>query len=198
MVCEKLKLLRDVMAIILSGNTKTIVNGPSNMDVHFSSKNSEWQTPLKLYDALNERFEFTLDVACNRENCLAPFGFFVEEGNSLEYNWYDLCVHINETMTCFMNPPYGRQIAKWVKKAYEEGKKGVTIVCLLPARTDTRWFQDYCSKGEIWFIKGRVKFFNPDEPDNLTPAPFPSCIVVFGPLAQQYVGFWAPDKSILT
>ena len=77
--------------------------------------------------------------------------------------------------TVFCNPPYGRELAKWVKKAYEESRKPNTkVVMLIPARTDTRWFHDYCVKGRIEFLKGRLKFG-----DGKNSAPFPSMIVVF-------------------
>ena len=76
----------------------------------------------------------------------------------------------------FCNPPYGRVIGEWVKKAYQESKQPNTlVVMLLPARTDTRWFHDYIyGKAEIRFVKGRLKFGGCDN-----PAPFPSMIVIF-------------------
>ncbi len=73
-----------------------------------------------------------------------------------------------------MNPPYGREIGKWMKKAYESALAGGTVVCLVPARTDTAWWFDYCAKGEIRFIKGRLKFGG-----SKNAAPFPSAIIVF-------------------
>lgn len=73
-----------------------------------------------------------------------------------------------------MNPPYGREIGKWVRKAYESSLGGTTVVCLLPARTDTRWWHDYCMKGEIRFIRGRLKFGG-----HKNSAPFPSAVVIF-------------------
>ena len=74
-----------------------------------------------------------------------------------------------------MNPPYGREIGKWVQKAYEESLVGALVVCLLPSRTDTKWFHNYVMKStEIRFIKGRLKFG-----DATNSAPFPSCVVVF-------------------
>ena len=87
----------------------------------------------------------------------------------------------------WLNPPYGRQIGKWVQKAYEESlKPDTTVVCLLPARTDTKWFHDYCTKGEITFVRGRLKFINRNLPSyredgkfQKSPAPFPSMVVVF-------------------
>ena len=76
-----------------------------------------------------------------------------------------------------MNPPYGREIGKWVAKAYEEAAKGSTVVCLLPARTDTAWWHDYCMKGEIRFLRGRVHFLVNGVRSNA--APFPSAVVIF-------------------
>ena len=73
-----------------------------------------------------------------------------------------------------MNPPYGRDIGKWMKKAFEESQKEATIVCLVPARTDTYWWHEYAMKGEIRLIRGRLKFSNAQN-----GAPFPSAIVVF-------------------
>ena len=76
----------------------------------------------------------------------------------------------------WLNPPYGRQIGKWVQKAFEEGQKPNTfIVCLLPARTDTAWFHDYCRRGYVQFVRGRIHFSN-----YKWRAPFPSMIVYFG------------------
>ncbi len=75
-----------------------------------------------------------------------------------------------------MNPPYGREIGKWVKKAYDSTLAGATVVCLVPARTDTAWWFDYCAKGEIRFLRGRLKFGG-----SKNAAPFPSAIIVFSP-----------------
>jgi hypothetical protein len=75
-----------------------------------------------------------------------------------------------------MNPPYGAQIGRWIEKAYQAAQDGATVVCLVPARTDTRWFHDFCSKGEVRFIAGRLRFG-----DGKSSAPFPSAIVVFRP-----------------
>jgi hypothetical protein len=73
-----------------------------------------------------------------------------------------------------MNPPYGRNISRWIRKAFESARAGATVVCLVPARTDTnRWF-DYCAKGEIRFIKERLKFGNAGN-----AAPFPSAVIIF-------------------
>jgi hypothetical protein len=75
----------------------------------------------------------------------------------------------------FLNPPYGRQTGRWVRKAFEESLNGVFVVCLLPARTDTRWWQDYAKRGHVYFLRGRLRFGNA-----VNTAPFPSAIVTFG------------------
>lgn len=79
----------------------------------------------------------------------------------------------NEIVWC--KPPYGREIGKWVEKAYKESLEGATVVMLLPARTDTKWFHDFIyGKAEIRFVRGRLKFG-----DSKNSAPFPSMVVVF-------------------
>jgi len=135
-----------------------------NKNIHFSSKTDNWATPQYLFDILNESFKFDIDVCASKENAKCE-RFFTKEDNGLLQKW---------SGNCFMNPPYGREIGKWVKKAYEESLSGNTIVCLLPARTDTKWFHDYCAHGTITFIKGRLKFGN-----SKNSAPFPSMTVVF-------------------
>ncbi len=137
-----------------------------NTDLMFSGKTDEWETPQDLYDEIDAEFNFTLDVCATAENKKCAC-YFNKQWDGLKQNWV-------EFGSCWMNPPYGRQICKWVRKAYEESQKGCTVVCLLPARTDTQWFHNYCTKGEIRFIKGRLKFggckWN---------APFPNMIVIF-------------------
>jgi phage N-6-adenine-methyltransferase len=91
--------------------------------------------------------------------------FFTPVDDALSQDWHD---------TVFMNPPYGRQISSWVRKAYQEAQKGATVVCLVPSRTDTTWWHEWCMKGEIRFIKGRLRFGGAKN-----SAPFPSAIVIF-------------------
>ena len=136
--------------------------------LHFSSAKSDWGTPQELVDKLSKIFPFVLDVCASEENKKC-FYFISEEENAFETEWAQRC--------CWMNPPYGREIGKWVQRAYEQSRKhNNTIVCLLPARTDTRWWHDYCMRGEITFLKGRITFDGAS-----APAPFPSAIVVFRP-----------------
>ncbi len=130
----------------------------------FSSASDEWETPQELFDQLNEEFHFDLDPCATPQNAKCA-QFFTKKENGLKQDWFG---------TVFMNPPYGREIKQWVQKAYEEAGKRCTVVCLLPARTDTSWFHDYCLKGEIRFLRGRLKFGNAKN-----SAPFPSMIVIF-------------------
>lgn len=133
-----------------------------------TSLSCEWGTPQGLFDELNEEFNFTLDVCATKKNAKCELYFKIDKlGGGLFESW-NKCV-------CWMNPPYGREIVKWVKKAYEESLKEVAVVCLLPSRTDTRWWHDYVMKAkEIRFIKGRLKFGGAKN-----SAPFPSCVVIF-------------------
>ncbi len=125
------------------------------MNVHFQSQRLDWKTPKAVYQILNAEFNFDHDpcpVKPKRDGLKSDWG------------------------KCnFVNPPYGREVGKWVKKGYEEWKRGKTVVFLVPSRTDTQWWHDYCMKAtEIRFIKGRLKF-----DDQKNPAPFPSAIVIF-------------------
>ena len=133
-------------------------------DALFSSKTCEWETPAYLFEEYNYKYHFDLDICATNENakCLR---YFTKEQDGLRQEWRGVC---------WMNPPYGREIGKWVEKAYKSALKGATVVCLLPARTDTSWWHDYCMKGQIEFIRGRVKFGNSKH-----GAPFPSAIVIF-------------------
>ncbi len=139
------------------------------MSVHFSSKSNEWYTPQYLFDELNEKYQFTLDPCASHENAKCDKYFTIED-DGLTKDWSKDIV--------FMNPPYGRNIKHWIKKAYEESVKGATVVCLIPARTDTTYWHDYIFNNayNIKFLKGRIKFGGASN-----SAPFPSAIVVFKP-----------------
>lgn len=134
------------------------------MNVHFSSQSNEWYTPQDFFDSLDREFHFTLDVAATVENTKCT-RFFSCSDDGLAHSWD------NEIVWC--NPPYGREIKKWVKKASEA--KGGVVVMLIPARTDTSYFHDYIyGKAEVRFIRGRLKFGG-----STNSAPFPSMVVVF-------------------
>jgi phage N-6-adenine-methyltransferase len=136
----------------------------SNMNVHFSSATEMWATPQEFFNKYNELYNFETDVCASPENAKCE-QYFTEEDNGLEQTWEG---------NCWMNPPYGRTIKSWMKKAYESSLNGATVVCLVPSRTDTVWWHDYAVKGDIEFIKGRLKFGG-----HKNPAPFPSAVVVF-------------------
>ena len=128
----------------------------------FSSNTDMWETPKDLFDKLDEEFEFQTDVCAIEQNAKCK-RFYTPEQDGLKQIW---------TGVCWCNPPYGRGIEKWMKKAYESN---ATVVCLVPARTDTKWFHDFVlGKAEIRFIRGRLKFGN-----SKNSAPFPSMLVIY-------------------
>ena len=147
---------------------ETIVDIPKEkkeQNIHFRTSVDPWETPQDLFDDLNEIFTFELDV-CADENNTKCKRYITEEMNSFEQDWEGYC---------WMNPPYGRKIGRWIEKAKNSAKDGTTVVCLLPARTDTKWFQLVWEAKYIVFVHGRLKFGKAT-----TPAPFPSAIAVFG------------------
>lgn len=138
------------------------------MNVHFSSATDLHATPQDFFDALNAEFNFTLDVCATPDNAKCKY-FFTREQDGLSKNWSGVC---------WMNPPYGREIGTWMRKANAAVAAGATVVCLVPARTDTNWWHEYAIQHEVRFIRGRLKFggakFN---------APFPSAVIVMRPTA---------------
>jgi phage N-6-adenine-methyltransferase len=146
------------------------------MDVHYSSSTDEWATPQDFYNVVHAEFGFDLDVCALDSSAKCP-RYFTPDTDGLAQEW---------TGTVWMNPPYGDVIVHWVKKAWESAQAGATVVCLVPARTDTGWFQDYClDQGEVRFLRGRLRFGNAD-----ASAPFPSCLVVLGPNAERLAYGW--------
>ena len=138
-----------------------------NTELMFSSKTDLWETPKDLFDKLNEEFHFALDVCATPENAKCE-EFYTKEQDGLKQPWKG---------TVWCNPPYGRQIGEWVRRAFLASVSGSTVVMLLPARTDTKWFHEYIyGKAEIRFIRGRLKFGG-----SKNSAPFPSMVVVFMP-----------------
>ena len=138
----------------------------------FSSTTDDWSTPQSFYDELDKEFHFTLDPSASDTNYKCD-KYFTEKDNGLLQNWGGNIV--------FCNPPYGKVIGEWVRKAHEEAQKpNTTVVMLIPARTDTKYFHEYIyKKHEIRFIKGRLKFGNSNN-----SAPFPSMVVVMKVVAK--------------
>jgi phage N-6-adenine-methyltransferase len=143
------------------------VRRPTKDSVHFSSRTYLWETPQWFFDVLNREFNFDLDVCAIPANAKCA-RFYTPEVDGLRQAWRGVC---------WMNPPYGREIGLWMRKAYESSLEGATVVCLVPARTDTAWWHEFAVKAsEIRFLRGRLKFGG-----SQNSAPFPSAVVIFGP-----------------
>lgn len=135
-----------------------------NTEVMFSSKNSCWETPQDLFDQLDAKFHFETDVCALPENAKCK-KFFTPEQDGLAQKWSGVC---------WCNPPYGKGIERWLKKAYESTDTATTV-CLVPVRTDTAWFHDWVlNKAEIWYLRGRLHFGG-----SKNSAPFPSMVLVY-------------------
>lgn len=130
-----------------------------------SSQTDDWATPQPLFDTLNAEFAFGLDVCATASNAKCA-AFYDPSVDGLAQPW---------TGACWMNPPYGEEIARWVEKAAVSAKAGATVVALVPARTDTAWWWSHCRHHEVRFLRGRLRFGGAQ-----AGAPFPSAVVVFG------------------
>jgi site-specific DNA-methyltransferase (adenine-specific) len=134
----------------------------------FSSRTEEWETPNYVFLSLNKEFNFQVDVCATSENSKCKI-FFDKSVDGSRREW--------SPFRCWMNPPYGRNISTWMKKAFEESQRGALVVCLIPSRTDTKWWHQWVMKAaEIRFVSGRISFGTSKQ-----SAPFPSCIVIYYP-----------------
>lgn len=136
--------------------------------IHFKSDIQTWETPQGFFNKLDDLFGFTLDACASDENAKVA-NYYTEEQDALLQDWQGVV---------WCNPPYGREQIKFIQKAHDESvKHGSTVVCLIPARPDTKVWQDLIFKhaDQICFIKGRLKFGNSKD-----AAPFPSALIVFG------------------
>jgi len=133
------------------------------VNVHFSSATDLHATPQEFFDKLNAEFHFTLDVCATSENAKCQT-YYTKQDDGLAQTWRG---------NVWMNPPYGREIGRWMEKANEAAKEGATVVCLVPARTDTKWWHECAIQHEVRFIRGRLKFG-----DAKNSAPFPSAVIV--------------------
>ena len=133
-----------------------------------SSVRNDFETPREFFDDLHAEFSFTIDVAASPRNAKCD-RYFTEADNGLAQTW--------APAICWMNPPYGRMIEYWVAKAAIEAQRGATVVGLLPARTDTRWWHSWVLPvAEVRFVKGRLRFSGIAK-----DAPFPSAVVIWRP-----------------
>lgn len=156
----------------------------------FSAATSEWATPQAFFDQYNAEFKFTLDAASTHENAKCVKHYTAAE-DGLSKSWTGETVWLNPPYTS--GPRCSKVIRAWVEKAYMESQRGATVVCLVPARTDSVWWHDYAIKGEIRFVRGRLKFqaFGDKAIRKVTPsvadgrhapnncAPFASAVVIF-------------------
>jgi site-specific DNA-methyltransferase (adenine-specific) len=140
-----------------------------SLRVMTSSNDMTWGTPHEWFDYLDLEFDFTLDPCCSHETAKCPKHYTPAE-DGLSQSWKE--------ETVFMNPPYGKEVGLWMKKAYEEARDNMAlVVCFVRASVDTEWWRRYASRAtEIRFPKGRVTFAGAE-----TAAPFPVAIVIFRP-----------------
>ena len=142
-------------------------------NVLLKSKSMNWCTPQDFFDELNKEFHFVLDAAASDKSAKCE-RYFTPETDALSRSW-------DFGGAVFCNPPYGRNIGKWVRKAWVEARKGLTVVLLIPARTDTEYYHSYIygrKNAEIRFVRGRL-YFKDEEGNTQGRAPFPSMVVVY-------------------
>ena len=177
---------------------------PWSKAVLFSSADMEWETPPHIFDALDDEFTFELDAAACPRTTKCSF-WFDKTDDALVQDWTSptsygqTCIDNPMWLGCpwvtvWCNPPYGRDVGKWVEKAFRESQKGLTVVMLLMASTDTAWWHDYVSKAaQVRLIRGRLAFTRAKD-GHSGPAPKGSAVVVFTPWSSgpaQYV-LWSP------
>lgn len=146
--------------------------------VMFSRASDEWETPQDFFDALDAEFRFGLDAAASEDNAKCTVWMDVEK-DALRQDW-----RMGPRWSTWLNPPYSR-VREFIEKAAQEARRGATVVCLVPSRTDTRWWHSevwdaekhtFRPGVEVRFVKGRLKFGNSNN-----SAPFPSVVIVFRP-----------------
>jgi site-specific DNA-methyltransferase (adenine-specific) len=136
--------------------------------VYHESKSLDWETPWPVFHEYDAEFHFTLDVCATAETAKCA-RYFTPEMDGLVQNWSD--------DICWMNPPYGREIERWMEKAYLSSLAGATVVCLVPSRTGTQWWHAWVlEKAEVRLRKGRITFVGAKD-----PAGFASVAVLYWP-----------------
>lgn len=146
----------------------------------FSSATDDWATPQWLFDQLDEEFHFALDVCASKSNHKARSWYGLDHTTTSRRDGLarDWARDADGRGAVWMNPPYGRTIGAWMAKAREAAENGATVVCLVPARTDTHWFHEQvlAAGAEVRYLRGRVKFG-----DATNGAPFASLVVIYRP-----------------
>jgi site-specific DNA-methyltransferase (adenine-specific) len=136
---------------------------------HFSSEAQDWETPRYIFAALNTEFGFTVDACATADNAKLE-RYWTEKDNGMAQDWSDEIV--------WMNPPYNRA-EEWMRKAWQESRRGATVVCLVYARTDSAWWHKYAMKAEIRLFAQRLKFKKGGKRSDV--APWASALVIFRP-----------------
>lgn len=132
-----------------------------------------WGTPKEIFNPIDKEFGFTLDVCAIEANSKCS-KFFSPEQNGLNQSWS------NEV--CWCNPPYGKEVVRWCKKALSESYNGATTVLLIPCKTNTNWWHDYVIPyAEVRFIRGRIAFLYPDGTQSKQQLPWPLAFVIYKP-----------------
>ena len=157
-----------------------------------SSENDRWMTPVPLFERLDLEFGFTLDAAAEFKTTQVPNNYFALDHkdptrrDAMACCWADYA----GGGAVWLNPPYGRGVGAWVRRAYLESRKGVTVCVLIFARTETLWWDEFAlgCADEIRYIKGRVTFWDPDtqqprrdKKGSPQAATAPSALLVFRP-----------------
>jgi len=136
-----------------------------------SLESTVWGTPPEIFNPINKEFGFTLDVCAIAENAKAV-RFFTPIDNGLKQPW--------DNEVCWCNPPYGKEVKDWCKKALVQSKKGTTTVLLIPCKTNTNWWHDTVIPfAEVRFLRGRVKFVYPDGQQSTQALPWPLAFVIY-------------------
>ena len=134
----------------------------------------DWRTPQEFFQKLHAEFSFFVDAAASAQNAMLPH-YWTREVDGLVQDW----VGVGGPVWC--NPPYGRDVGEWVWKAWDAARRGNTVVMLIFARTDTKWWHQYAMRAsEIRFVRGRLRFEKPDGTRGATD-PVPSAVLVFRP-----------------
>jgi len=148
-------------------------------NVLLRSGTDTWETPQWLFNQLDNEFGFTLDV-CALPATAKCDRYFTPDDDALIQNWG------GDGAVCWMNPPYSRGlITPFMLKARAEAERGAQVVCLVAARTDTRWWWEVCTYGEIRFIRGRINFVG-----GKNGSTFPSAVVILHPYLQTQLTLW--------
>jgi len=166
-----------------------------SIDALFSSKKHNWRTPRWLFDQLDREFGFGLDAAASADNRLC--GAYLGPDNSRPECRDALTGAPWRTFAdaVFLNPPYGREVGAFLARAFEQSRQGCTVVCLVFARTETTWWQDYVMRAaQVRFIRGRLSFLDPDTGRPTGPATAPSAVVVFAPWSEGPPAFTTMER----